>query len=107
MAALPLGAAARRGGGGGCAGDARAACAPGKAINCNCNDYASVRMPLMGPPSYDTWQGADLRYADVKGYTALHHAVANNHEDAALYLLTVRRCESLMTTHEQSSSTQH
>ena len=32
-------------------------------------------------------QGADLCHADERGYTSVHHAAANGHEDAMLYVL--------------------
>lgn len=43
-------------------------------------------------------QGADLTYADERGYTALHHAAAAGREEAVLYLLQTAEGEALAAT---------
>ena len=47
-------------------------------------------------------QGADLMHADERGYTALHHAVANGRENAVLFLLQTPCGEALC-----AASTRH
>ena len=42
-------------------------------------------------------QNADLLHTDERGYSALHHAVANGHEEATLYLLQTAEAGALST----------